>query len=676
MQNMQNKVTDHKKTNKDKSEFSRLEELARSKPNLFLIVLDFTENDKIIPLFNIKGLCKNILWEILLIKKYPYEFRSRMDIRTKYDLMNHLPDVHTRQFINEEEEKEVKDIRKKALKCFFYSTVGWTRVVSALPLNRFTEDEIHRQQTLNNYTPPPFFQPNANPRSRDTIKLNDATVVISALQKPIFVCDVGSNTWNVVPAFSRHIENWHVTYRLNDHSIVVCSREIMEIWDLSNIDTIVRIGMYQFGQQLSSNHCVSFSVFELNKTTIVSCGLTAFCVWNLNDTKMVNLTHPFVYSYHDYPVNDGHQLMIKFNETTVVSACGDFVFVWDLADLANISVEALESHTRDIDFLIKLNDTTIVSGSRNGELRVWMYKKALGIMNYVYTWYCMSLECNGGLDSVMKLNDTTIVTTFLDGVLIYDLEGIELKDRKVEMDWGCLAVARDIKGRTIRFDTSHILNENTNRAIKSVMRINDKSFVTSCDKELHVWKLEEVHGFNKYNWKESKHSNDLRVKTEGHNFCNNYINYDWKEYIYNYKKEYMYQPIVKDKFNHEKVCWYPEQAMVKINEHTLATIEQIIYPEFIRLGSKPKPDGSDGYNFVDPTFNELMVQDTRLRVWHSIVPEWTNSNNLATYSIHNWRQRVHVISHSDSESSSDSHDTSEDDDDDFRVTNGRADILA
>ena len=109
---MQNKVTDHKKTNKDKREISRLEELARSKPNLFLIVLDFTENDKIIPLFNIKGLCKNILWEILLIKKYPYEFRSRMDICTKYDLMNHLPDVHTRQFINEEEEKEVKDFRK------------------------------------------------------------------------------------------------------------------------------------------------------------------------------------------------------------------------------------------------------------------------------------------------------------------------------------------------------------------------------------------------------------------------------------------------------------------------------------------------------------------------------------------------------------------------------------
>lgn len=34
---MQNKVSDHKKANKDKREISRLEELAR-KPNLFLIV--------------------------------------------------------------------------------------------------------------------------------------------------------------------------------------------------------------------------------------------------------------------------------------------------------------------------------------------------------------------------------------------------------------------------------------------------------------------------------------------------------------------------------------------------------------------------------------------------------------------------------------------------------------
>ena len=70
---------------------------------------------------------------------------------------------------------------------------------------------------------------------------------------------------------------------------------------------------------------------------------------------------------------------------------------------------------------------------------------------------------------------------------------------------------------------------------------------------------------------------------------------------------------------------------------------------------------------MDPSrFNEPMIQHTRLRVWHSIVPEWTNSfeskskcnNNLATYSIHNWRQCVHVISHSDSESSSDSDDSS------------------
>ena len=76
-------------------------------------------------------------------------------------------------------------------------------------------------------------------------------------------------------------------------------------------------------------------------------------------------------------------------------------------------VKVLNGHTSSVSSVVKLNETTIVSGSYDGTLRIW------DLLNNT------SRVLNGHTDfvySVVKLNETTIVSGSGDGTLrVWDL---------------------------------------------------------------------------------------------------------------------------------------------------------------------------------------------------------------------------------------------------------------
>ena len=62
--------------------------------------------------------------------------------------------------------------------------------------------------------------------------------------------------------------------------------------------------------------------------------------------------------------------MIKLNETTIVSASRDGTLrVWDLTNDTSRVLTRTQSYGSDS--VIKLNETTVVSGSDDNTLRVW-----------------------------------------------------------------------------------------------------------------------------------------------------------------------------------------------------------------------------------------------------------------------------------------------------------------
>ena len=109
-----------------------LKELAENQPELFLRVLGFVENGEIVPLFWVK-LCNDVPWNVLLKSKFPHDFQTDQDIVTKYEWLNHFPPqqgIIQRHFTNpHENDLNVLQLRSKALKCFYYWTKGWSKVL-------------------------------------------------------------------------------------------------------------------------------------------------------------------------------------------------------------------------------------------------------------------------------------------------------------------------------------------------------------------------------------------------------------------------------------------------------------------------------------------------------------------------------------------------------------------
>ena len=85
------------------------------------------------------------------------------------------------------------------------------------------------------------------------------------------------------------------------------------------------------------------------------------------------------YLCHENPcvkVLSGHtgwiNSVMKLNDTTIVSGIGRTLRVWDLT---NDTSRVLRGHIGAVNSVMKLNDTTIVSGSLDNTLRVWDFTK-------------------------------------------------------------------------------------------------------------------------------------------------------------------------------------------------------------------------------------------------------------------------------------------------------------
>ena len=64
-----------------------LQDLAENTPELFLKVLDFTENKEVLPLHFV-NLAKDIKWDVLLRNKFPQDFETKEDIKAKFEWLH------------------------------------------------------------------------------------------------------------------------------------------------------------------------------------------------------------------------------------------------------------------------------------------------------------------------------------------------------------------------------------------------------------------------------------------------------------------------------------------------------------------------------------------------------------------------------------------------------------
>ncbi len=381
-----------------------LKELAENQPELFLKVLEFIENGEIIPLVWV-NLCKDVIWNALLKSKFPHDFQTDEDIVTKYEWLNDKPpqeDIIQRHFTNPQEtDPRVLQLRNKALKCFYYWTKGWSKVLqghtnSVMSVCRLNEttivsgslDRTLRVWDLTNDTSRVLRGHTASVRS--VVKLNETTIVSGSRDRTLRVWDLTNNTSRVL---NGHTESVRSVMKLNDTTIVSGSLDrTLRIWDLTNNTSRV----------LNGHTDGVYSVMKLNETTIVSGSWDdRLRVWDLAD--MNNITSRVK--------NQDHILaMIKLNETTIVSGRRANLRIWDLTD-NDTSFLYTNGHTDDVNSVMKLNETTIVSGSDDNTLRVWDLTDMGNVTSRVLRGHTHWVY------SVVKLNDTTIVSGSRDNTL-------------------------------------------------------------------------------------------------------------------------------------------------------------------------------------------------------------------------------------------------------------------
>ena len=197
-------------------------------------------------------------------------------------------------------------------------------------------------------------------------------------------------------------------------------------------------------------------ILRLNNSQVVNAKGSTLEVWDLTD--MNNVTSRAL-NGHTASVRS----VVKLNDTTIVSGSGDRTLrVWDLSDMNNATSRVLNGHTASVRSMTKLNETTIVSGSGDTTLRVWdltdMTNDTSRVLRGHTDW----------VNSVVKLNETTIVSGSDDNTLrVWDLTDMNNV-------------------------TSRVLNGHTN-LVNSVVKLNETTIVSgSDDNTLRVWDLTDM----------------------------------------------------------------------------------------------------------------------------------------------------------------------------------------
>ena len=136
-----------------------------------------------------------------------------------------------------------------------------------------------------------------------------------------------------------------------------------------------------FWKQIAADHATSGRILRT-----IYCQFGNWCVEkgylfaNTSDTKQIWFEKIVSFLCDEDPcvkVLNGHTSyvysVIKLNETTIVSGSFDNTLrVWDLT---NDTSRVLNGHTNSVYSIVKINETTIVSGSFDNTLRVWDLNK-------------------------------------------------------------------------------------------------------------------------------------------------------------------------------------------------------------------------------------------------------------------------------------------------------------
>ena len=189
-----------------------MQDLAENTPELFLKVLDFTENKDIV-LLHFVNLAKHVKWDVLLRNKFPQDFESKDDIKAKVEWLSEYEpkdidaivnmflrskkknekDNGKRRDYEEEIDRDELEFQSMALKCFNYWAKGWSKalrghtdwVYSVIKLNKSTIVSASHDRTLRvwNLT---------NDTSRVLQGHTRAVSSVIKLNRPRFQCKWGS----------------------------------------------------------------------------------------------------------------------------------------------------------------------------------------------------------------------------------------------------------------------------------------------------------------------------------------------------------------------------------------------------------------------------------------------------------------------------------------------------
>ena len=174
-----------------------------------------------------------------------------------------------------------------------------------------------------------------------------------------------------------------------------------------------------FWKQIAADHAASGRILRTIYRQFGNwCVEKGYLFANTNDTKQIWFEKIVPYLCYEDPcvkVLNGHTdfviSVMKLNETTIVSGSKDYTLrVWDLT---NDTSRVLRGHTNTVLSVIKLNDTTIVSLCGDRTLRVWDLTNDTSPVLNGHTRSVLS---------VVKVNETTIVSGSLDTTLrVWDL---------------------------------------------------------------------------------------------------------------------------------------------------------------------------------------------------------------------------------------------------------------
>lgn len=116
-----------------------------------------------------------------------------------------------------------------------------------------------------------------------------------------------------------------------------------------------------------------------------------------------------------YPRFDVREInsVVKLNETKIVSGSGDSVALRVLDLNARVPPRELRGHENKVNCLVTLNETTIVSGSDDATLRVWDLELP-GKAPRVLRQAPRELSHTDRVHWLLKLNESTVVSAGID----------------------------------------------------------------------------------------------------------------------------------------------------------------------------------------------------------------------------------------------------------------------